>query len=241
MARCDARFDIGWAGRQSQCRLCDVVRRIGEHAFFERRDFRLGRRGAHQHAVAARAVHFLDHQLRHVADDVIQFVWLAAHEGRDVGDQGLFAEIKADHVRHVRVDGLVVRDAGADCVADRHVTRAIGAKQAFRTKRGVLAESLGIKEVVIHTAVYDIDASRALCRAHEHDVVFYKQVHAFDEFDTHLLGEKGMLEVGRVVHAGCEHNDIGLTHIRGGGCGVAQRVEQQVRVVRDRRDPMAGE
>ncbi len=52
--------------------------------------------------------------------------WTAQEQCLHVGDEGLLAQVEADHFRHVGVGGLVVRDAGTDRVGDRHVAGTIG-------------------------------------------------------------------------------------------------------------------
>src|ERR1700684_322874 len=60
--RGDAGGDEGRAGRQRERRLRDVFFRGGEDTFLERLALSLGAGRADQHAVAAGAVDFLDHQ-----------------------------------------------------------------------------------------------------------------------------------------------------------------------------------
>ena len=62
-----------------------------------------------------------------------------------------------------------------------------------------------------------------------------EQVLALDELDAHLLGEERVLEVGRVVDARRQHHDGRLARAPAGAT-LSQRLEQQVRVVLDRRD-----
>jgi hypothetical protein len=102
-----------WAGRCS-CR-------VGQQHGAELLDLGLGGRRAHQHAVAAGAVHLLDHQLGQVVEHVLQVVGLAAQVGGHVVEDRLLAEVELDHLRHVGVDRLVVGHAGADGVGQRHV------------------------------------------------------------------------------------------------------------------------
>ena len=71
-------------------------------------------------------------------------------------------------------------------------------------------------------------------RAHEHRVVLHKQIAPFDEFDTHLLREEGVLEIGAVIGAGCQHHHGRIFHIaRRDG---AQILQQHVRIVFHRGD-----
>ena len=63
------------------------------------------------------------------------------------------------------------------------------------------AEAERIEEVVVDAAVDHVDALQAVRRLHVDDVVLDHQVAALDQLDAHLLGQEGVLEVGRVVDA----------------------------------------
>ena len=57
-----------------------------------------------------------------------------------------------------------------------------------------------------------------------------------DQLDAHLLGQEGVLEVGRIARPWRQHHHGGVFHV----AGVAQGIEQQGRVVRHRRHRVAG-
>ena len=151
--------------------------------------------------------------------------------GFDVGEDGIFVEVVADHARDVGVDGLVVGEAGAEGVGDGDVAGAIGVEEAGAAERGVAAEDQRIAEVVVDAAVDDVDALEAVGGAHVDDVVVGDEVAAFDKIDAHLAGEIGVLEVGGVEDAGREQNDVRL----GAAFGRerTERGQQQLRVVFD--------
>ena len=76
--------------------------------------------------------------------------------------------------------------------------------------------------------------------AHVKRAFVHDQVAALHQFDAHLIGEEGVLEISGVVDAGCQHGD--------GGIAVAmlrahafQGLAQQFRIALDRGDPMRGE
>ncbi len=56
-------------------------------------------------------------------------------------------------------------------------------------------------KVVVEAAIDHIDPLRPLRRAHEHRFVLDEQIAALDQFDAHLLGKEGVLEIGAVVGA----------------------------------------
>ena len=170
---------------------------------------RRGRGRADQHPVAAGVVDLLDHQLGEVVQHVGPVLRLAQHPGRDVREQRLLAQVEPDHLRDVGVDGLVVRDAGADGVGDGDVAGAIGGEQPWHAQHRVRPERQRVEEVVVDSPVHDVDALRAPSRAHVQHVVAHEEVLPFDELDPHLLGEEGVLEVGAVVVPGVSRTTVG--------------------------------
>ena len=81
----------------------------------------LGRRRPDEHALAAGLARRLDHQLVEPLEHVLALLGVRQQVGRHVVEDRLLAQVVADHLRHVVVDRLVVGDAGADRVDDRHV------------------------------------------------------------------------------------------------------------------------
>ena len=169
-----------------------------------------------------------------MGEHVFEVVRFAAQKGRHVLQNRLFAQIEANHLGDIGVDRFVVRNAGADRVADRHVAGAIRVHQTGAAQRRGGAEHLGVEEVIVDAAVDHIHALQATRRAHVDEVVLDLQVLPFDQFHAHLLREKRVLEVGAVVHAGREHHHGRVGAV--GRCAGAQGVEQHVRVMHDRRD-----
>ena len=137
MARRNAAFHIGRAGRQAQCGLGDVARRVGQQCAPEVFNLGPGRGRPDQHAVATGAVHFFDHQVFQVGQRVGQVVRVATHVSRHVVQDRFFAQVKLDHLGHVGVDRLVVGHAGANGVAQRHIAAAVHIQEAGTTEGGL--------------------------------------------------------------------------------------------------------
>ena len=235
----DTTLDKGRATRQAQRRLRNISVRVGAHSAGEVFNFSFGGGWPDQHAVATRPVYLLDHQIFQVGQGVVQVVFVAAHVGWHVVQNRLLTQVELDHLGHIRIDRLVIGHTGANRVADSHVGRAVGVHQPGTAKRGVLAEHFGVQKVVVHAPVNHVHAFGATGGAHVHKLVLHKQVLPLHQFHTHLLGQKRVFEVGAVVHAGREHH-----HGRFGGrrrAGRAQGLQQQIRVMRDRRDPVRAE
>ena len=136
----DALLDQRRAGGERQRRLGDVAigPRLDEHAEHVDLVARGGR--ADQHAVAARAVHLLHHQLGQVLQHVGEVVGLAADVGRHVLQDRRAAGVELDDVRHVGVDRLVVGDAGARRVDDGEPAGAIDVEDAGHAEHRIAPE-----------------------------------------------------------------------------------------------------
>ena len=78
-----------------------------------------------QDAVAAGFVRRLDHQLVEVRQDVAALLLVGTDVGWNVGQTDLFAQIVPNHLRNVRVDRLVVGDAGARGVRQGHAAGSV--------------------------------------------------------------------------------------------------------------------
>lgn len=237
MARSDALLDEGRAGGQAQGGLGDVGVGTGLEALAEGLD--LGRRGGRpdEHAVAAGALGFLDHQLGQVGEDVGQLLRLAALPGGHVAQDGLLVEIEADHVADIGVHRLVVGDAGADGVGQHHIAGAVRRQQARHAEHGLGVEGQGVEEGVVQATVDHVHRLRAGGGAHEHAVVTHEQVGPLHQLDAHLACQEGVLEVGAVEAAWGEHHHAGVVQ----RAGALERFQQQVRVVVDGGDALGGE
>ena len=111
--------------RERDDRLRDELARLRADRVGELGAFRGGAVRADQHAVAARRGRALHDEPFEVREHVRALRVVGAVERLDVRQHRLLAQIVADHRRHVRVDRLVVGDARADRVRERHVAGAV--------------------------------------------------------------------------------------------------------------------
>ncbi len=164
---------------------------------------------------------------------------LTQHPRADVCNEGFLAKVETHHVRHIRVDGLVVRDSGADGVGDRHVSGAIDGQKSRNPERRIGPERQRIEEVVVDTTIDDVDPLRALSGAHVDHVIANEEVLPLDQLDSHLLGQEGVLEVGAVVGAGRQQDHGRVRHSC--RCDAFEILQQDIRVVLHRHHRMACE
>ena len=168
-------------------------------------------------------------------EDVGEVGLVGAEEGLHLRQQRLLAQVEADHLRHVGVDGLVVGDACPGRVRDRDVARAVRVEEAGGAEQRLAPEDQWVEEVVVDPAVDHVHALQPARRAHEDDVLVADEVASLHELDPHLAREERVLVVGGVVHAGREQDD-GEVAARRRGSDRVQDGEQLLRVVVDARD-----
>ncbi len=110
--------------------LRNVVSRVGLNAFAKLLDLFRFRLGADQHAVASRFANRLHNQLRKVIDNVAKIVGARTNVGFHASQDGFFAQVIANELRHEGVDGFVVGHAISHGVGQRDVAGAVGAHQS---------------------------------------------------------------------------------------------------------------
>ncbi len=239
MPRRDAGLRQRRHGGERECRLGDVVLRLGLDARREFRTLRSGGMRPDQHAVAAGAPRQLHHQLIEIIQHIGAVLVTLAQEGRHVLQQRLFAQVEADHLRHEGIDRLVVRNPRPRRIGQRHVPRAIGGEDAGHAQHALGLEDARVQVVVIHAAIQHVHTLRPGGGAHEDDVVLHEQVGAFHHLHAHLIGQEAVLVIGAVEMPGRQDGDAGRAlAIRGGG--FLQRLQQLFRIMPNRREPMVG-
>ena len=184
------------AGGKRDDRLRDEVPRIVTQLLGELAALLRSCPGSHQHAVTARLVDRLDHQLGKVIEHVGQVIRTGADVRGNVLENRLLAEIEADHVLDKRIDCLVVGHSGADGVGERHVASSIRFHQIGNTEHRVGPEALGIEEVVVEPAVDHIHPLGPAGRAQKDLLVMHEQILPEDQLDAHVAGQEAMLEIG---------------------------------------------
>ena len=174
----------------------------------------------------------LDHQLLQIGQHVGEGSRLAALPGGHVVENGIFPQIEADHLRHIGVDGLVIRHPGADGIGQHHAAGAVDREQARHADEGVRVEGEGVQEVVVDAAIDDIHPFQPSGGAHQHLTILDHQIRALHQLHPHLLGEEAVLEVGAVEAPRGHHHHAGVVH----RAALAQGLQQQGRVALHRRD-----
>src|SRR4051812_22575 len=114
MSRCNPGLHKGGTCRQTQRRLSDVLLRSLLDALAEIIELSLARRGPDEHSVTTCAVYFFDNEFRKMGERVLEIFFPPQNIGGYVRQQRFLAEIKTHHLRHVRIDGFVIRDTSAD-------------------------------------------------------------------------------------------------------------------------------
>ncbi len=142
----------------------------------------------------------------------VEVLFLAREIRRHVRQDRFLIEVILNHLRHEVVHHLVIRDAGADGVRERHIAGAVRVDEARHAERAVAAEDRGIEKIVVEPPVDHVDLLLPLRRAHEDAPVAHDEVAAFDDLDAHLPREIRVLEVRAVVRARRQQHDVRLRH-----------------------------
>ena len=124
-------------------------------------------------------------------------------------------------------------------LAMRHVPGTGGVEQARAAEHRVRPEVQRVEVFVVDAPVDDVHGALALRRTHAHAVAAAGQVAPLDQLDPHQPGEQRVLEVGRVVDAGGEHDDDRFPYAW--RRGRPQRGQQPRRVLVDRVHAVRGE
>ncbi len=223
-------------GGQLHHRLRDPAARVLDDAGAQRVQLLGGRPRTDHDALAAGAVHRLEHELGEPVEHLLAVRRLLEPPGVDAGQQRFLGEVVADQVGNVGVDQLVVGDAVADRVGQRDVAGAGSGDQPCAAEHRVRTELGRVEELVVDPPVDHVHGLEALGGADRDASVVAQQVAALDELDAHHPGQQRVLEVGGVVHAGGQHDDRRVADAA--GRSGPQRGQQVQRVALHRTDPV---
>jgi hypothetical protein len=102
---------------------------------------------------------------------------------------------------------LVVGDPGARGIGDGHPAGAVDIHDPRYAQHAGGVEGQRIEKLVVDTAIEHVDRLVTAGRAHREASVDDAQVTALDQLRAHLVGEEGVLEIGRIVDARGQHRD----------------------------------
>ena len=159
--------------------------------------------GTHQHAIATCAMHLFDHQVFQVSQYITQLISMTALPSLHVLQNRFFLQVKANHLWHKRVNGFVVSYSCAQCVGNDDVALSIHGGQTRYTNIRIGLEAQRIHISVVHAAVNHIHLLRSFGGLHINKPISDKQVGAFHQLDTHLLGQECVFEVSAVKTPRC--------------------------------------
>ena len=87
--------------------------------------------------------------------------------GLDVWKNRFLPEVEFDHLGNVIVGDLVVCDASADRIREVYVSLAVRFDDARNTEDGILAKDRGIDEIIVDSAVNNVNLPKSLGGLHE--------------------------------------------------------------------------
>ena len=198
----------------------DIVSGARLKLLAEDRDILLGRGRPDQHAIAARSVHFLDHEVFQIVEHIGQRLGFRTAPCFHVFQKRALAGVEFDDLGHVAVNCLVVGNPRARRVGDGDPARAIDIHDPRHAKRAFRVEVQRVEEIVIDTTVKHVDRFVACGGAHRDAPVNHAQIVPFDKLHPHCISKEGMFVIGRIVDARRQHRD---DRIAGAGRGRASR------------------
>ena len=183
---------------------------------------------------------FLDHQFLQVVQHIGKRVFVGTPPCRHIVQDRLFAGVEFDDLRHERIHGLVVGDAGTRRVDYGDPPGAVNVEYARHAERRSRIEGQRIEKIVIDAPVHHINLHRLAGGAHVEPSVLHKQVVAGYQLHAHFISQESVFEKGGIVDARCQHDAGGLALTLGRRDGV-QRLPEQFRIMLDGRDAVLGE
>src|SRR6185312_14021367 len=95
---------------------------------------------------------------------------------------------------------------------------AVGCEEPGYAERRVGPESARVEVVIVDAPVKHMNSLCAAGGPHVNRIVLDDEVLPLDQFDAHLLRQKSMLEIRRVVGPGRKHRDLGTIPTGGSDC-----------------------
>ncbi len=141
------------------------------------------------------------------------------------------SDLLADHVsrksRKKRHDGGGLNHSAAQGIRDFHVSGNDGTNQAGYAEKRVAAQLERIAKAVVHAAKDHIDLVQTIDGLEIDAPVAHREVRAFNESESQVSRQIGVLEVGLVVRAGCQQDDARIAALSEGGKRVALCAEER--------------
>ena len=161
---------------------------------------RAGERGLDDHLIES-----IDHELL--------FLGLPAPPRRHAGQFQFLAEQMPAQAWKEGEQRRAFSQARAKGVGHGDVSRPRGLHQSRHAEKGIAAQLDRIAERVINPAQDDIDRLQAFERLQEDALIAHGQITAFDQSESKVTSQVGVLEIGFVKRAGREQHHMRIIHL----------------------------
>ena len=168
-----------------------------------------------QHTVSTGLIGRFDDQAVQIGQDILEIFLIPAQIGRDVGNDIILAQIVFDHFGNIGIDDFIIGHPGSGCVDHGDAPGFVHLEEAGYAEQGIGIKYLGIKKVVVNATIQNIDSLKPFGRPHLDRPIDNHQIPSLDQFLAHLLGQKGVFIVGRVIDAWGQHRHVGRPDIIG--------------------------
>ena len=159
-----------------------------------------------EHVESPGTIHRLHHQLIELVKYVLQFFRFPATERWHLLDQGLFAEVVADHGANVPIQSFVAADPGPREIGDLHVSGRGRPFQTWHAKPG--AGSIGLcADAILIAAIDHIHRQLLSVLKEKHLVLIAMQILWARQGNPHGCSQKAVLTDLGAHGAGGEQHD----------------------------------
>src|ERR1044071_890769 len=105
--------------------LGNIIARILFYLFPKALAFRFCGLGTNEHSVTAALVHRFDYELGEMLENVSEILRYGGEISRDVWQDGIFAQVVANHLGHEMVNRLVIGNAGPNGIGETDISVSI--------------------------------------------------------------------------------------------------------------------
>src|SRR5712692_8976889 len=139
----------------------------------------------YEHAITTGFVRGFHNEVMQVFDHVLTLVIIPTNIGGNIGENYIFSQVVFNDLWNIRINDLVVSNAGPRRVCEGDTSGAVDVHQAGNAKHRVGTEGRRIEKVVIDPAIDHIDAFESFRGSHHDIAVHDDKITSLDKFDSH--------------------------------------------------------
>jgi len=128
-----------------------------------------------------------------------------SQEPRQQADRAVRAVVeRLDEGRRERLDvllepRLVIRHTCPNRIGKAHISSSINIHDAGNTKQRILSKHRRVEKIIVDPTINYVDLAETFRRLHHQITILGHQIRSDDDLDAHRPGQKGVLEISRVI------------------------------------------